>query len=289
VDERGFSYDFARREVRRALGRFRRTPPWRVASDALRAARLHRSDPVSRAPDARPERLVVALTTVPDRLARILPALRSLLDQSCMADRLLLAWPSHSRRTGERYPPPPILPAGIELLPCEDEGPASKLLPALRVEPGAVIVVADDDVIYPVDFLATLLRAHRADPKAALGWRGWRFRPGADPRDYDHIFATAVAVPTTVDVLLGTWGYLVPPHALDDAVHDFAAWPPEVRWVDDVWISGHLARRGIPRRVVPAKGLPIETRASSIAALTDGLNRSSRNDRIAIEAFKAWW
>jgi hypothetical protein len=283
------SFTLVRREMRRAVGRFRRTPPWRIAADILRAALLRRSDPAPRARTARPERLVVALTTVPERAERIRPALRSLLDQSCVADRVLLAWPSFSRRTGGRYPAPPALPPGIELLPCEDDGPASKLLPALVTEPTAAIVVADDDVIYPIDFLETLLRAYRTDPNAALGWRGWRFRAGTDPRDLDHVFATGVVAPTTVDVLMGTWGYLVPPSALDQSVHDFAAWPPEVRWVDDVWISGHLARRGIPRRVVPAKGLPIETSASSIAALTDGVNRSGHNDRIAIEAFNAWW
>jgi hypothetical protein len=144
-------------------------------------------------------------------------------------------------------------------------------------------------VIYPVDFVATLLAAHRADPHAALGMRGWRLHQGTDGRDLLHVFATGIAAPTNVDVLLGTWGYLIPPGALDAAVHDFTGYPPEVRWVDDIWISGHLARRGVPRRVIPARGLPIETPASNRAALTFSLNRCGRNDRLAIEAFAPWW
>lgn len=282
-------YRIARREIRRSVDRFRRIPPWRLTYDALRAWQLLREDPVSRPIPQRPERLVVSMTTIPERVGRIRPALRSLLDQSCPADRILLAWPSRSRRTGQLYPTMPDLPVGIELLHCEDEGPASKLLPVLAVEPATVIVVTDDDVIYPVDFIETLLLAHRADPHAALGWRGWQITPGMDPRDFDHIFATSITTPTDVDVLLGTWGYLVPPGALDEAVYDFNGWPIELRNVDDVWISGHLARRRIPRRIVPSRGLPVETVASAISALTKGPNRSGYNDRVAIEAFSAWW
>jgi hypothetical protein len=174
-------------------------------------------------------------------------------------------------------------------MPCDDFGPATKLLPVLRIEPSALIVAVDDDVIYPRDFLETLLLSHRSMPKAALGFRGWRMEPNIEPCDFDHVFATAVSMPTDVDVLLGTWGYLIPPSAFDDSVFDFERFPPEVRWVDDVWFSGHLARRGIRRCVVSAKRFPIETLSSFISALTDGPNRSGRNDAIAIEAFAESW
>ena len=280
-------YWAVRRDVKRAVDRFRRTTPRSVAFDVLRSFRLHREDPRPRIAALRPERLVVSMTTIPQRAHRIIPALRSLLDQSCPADRILLAWPWSSQR--ETRVDLPHLPAGVEVLHCDDNGPVTKFLAAHLAEPGAVVVVTDDDVIYPADFLATLLDAHRSDPFSALGWRGWRLEPGVDPRELDHVFATAVSVPTPVDVLLGTWGYLVPPGVLDEAVHDFHGWPPELRSVDDVWISGHLARRGVPRRVIPARGLPIETAASSVCALTDGVNRSGRNDRVGIEAFSAWW
>lgn len=277
------------RKARNALARFRRLPPARLFGDHARARRIRRGVAVAGARSPRPERVVVTLTSIPDRRDSLAPALFSLIDQTWPADRILLAWPDKSLRTGAAYPPPPDLPEGVDILRCEDVGPATKLLPALVAEPDALLIVVDDDVIYPADFIETLVRAHRRDPAAALGWRGWRVEPGRDPRDYLHVFATAMHAPCDVDILLGTWGYLVPPGALDGAVHDFSGWPPEVRWVDDIWISGHLARRGVPRRVIPARGLPIETQASGVAALTFGLNRSGLHDRIAIEAFRPWW
>ena len=278
----------ARRTLRNALIRYRRLTPGGLARDVMRARILRRESiaPPTRAPRA--ERIVVSLTSIPQRVDLIGPALRSLVDQTCPADRIVLAWPRRSLRTGEAYPPPPEVPAGVDVLECEDIGPATKLLPTLRDEPDALIVVVDDDVIYPHDFIETLLNAHRAEPRVALGYRGWILRPGVDPRDLDHVFATALKQPVDVDVLFGTWGYLVPPGALDSAAHDFEGYPPETRWVDDVWISGHLARRGVPRKVVPARALPLESRAAFVGALTDGLNRSGDNDRVAIAAFEPW-
>ena len=278
----------ARRTLRNALIRYRRLTPGGLTRDIMRARILRRESIAPPARSPRPERIVVSLTSIPDRVGLIGPALRSLVDQTCPADRIVLAWPRRSLRTGEAYPSPRDIPPGVEVLECDDVGPATKLLPTLQREREALIIVVDDDVIYPFDFIETLLNAHRADPRAAIGYRGWRLEPGRDPRDLDHVFATALKRPEDVDILFGTWGYLVPPGALDAAMHDFEGYPPETRWVDDVWISGHLARRGVARRVVPARALPIESRAAFVGALTDGLNRSGDNDRIAIAAFEPW-
>jgi hypothetical protein len=277
-----------------ALNRFRRMSPLRLVRDIRRARRLGHDageQPAGRPFPTmpRPERLVVSLTTVPERMTLLGPVLRSLVEQTVAADRIILWRPTTSRRSGHTYPDPGPLPPGIEVLPCIDEGPATKLLPALLAEPDAAIVVVDDDVIYPVDFIAQLLAAHRRDPTAAIGWRGWSIVEGRHPKRFPHIFATALAKPRPVDILLGTWGYLVPPGTFDQSVHDFEGYPPESRFVDDVWFSGHMAKRGVRRLVIPARGLPIETRASGLAALTDGPNSSGRNDLIAIDAFRAWW
>ncbi len=280
---------FVQLKLRNWSARYKQMSWARILFDYQRARRLRRRDAPARPAHARPERVIVSLTTVPDRIPHLLPALRSLRDQSWPADRVLLAWPRHSIRNGVAYPAPPELPAWVEILSCEDQGPATKLLPALLAEPDALIVVVDDDVIYPYDFIETLLSAWRQSPNAVVGWRGWKFEGNVDPRHLDHVFATAVTKPQDVHVLMGTWGYLVPARLLNADVHEFDSWPPEVRWCDDVWICGHLARAGISRKVIAGKGLPIESRASGIAALTFGINRSGHNDRIAIAAFRQWW
>src|SRR4051794_5716791 len=67
VDGVGAWLRTAHREISRALGRFRRLPPWLVLRDVVRAAQLSRHNPPPRPMPSRAERLVVTLTTVPPR------------------------------------------------------------------------------------------------------------------------------------------------------------------------------------------------------------------------------
>ena len=278
--------------IARALARYRNPDLWTILALYARALALHGRKARAPAPaPARAERGVVTLSTIPARAHRIGPALASLLDQTVAPDRIVLCLPKVSRRGGQPYPPPDALnlPPGIDILPCTDEGPATKLLPTLKAEPQARIVVVDDDVIYPRDFIERLLAAHRAHPGVALGLRGVKVQPGVPFPALDHVLCSAIAAPVAVDILFGTWGYLLPPGALDGSVQDFTGQPEGLRWVDDVWISGHLARRGVRRLVVPTDRFPVETLASAVQALTDGPNRTGQNDAAAIAAFAADW
>lgn len=282
--------------IARTLARYRNPGLGQIAGVYARALQLAWRDPARRPspeprPEPRPERVVVTLTTIPARAHRLRATLRSLIDQTEPADRIVLCLPEVSRRTGQPYPAPATLalPEGVEVLRCADAGPASKLLPTLRAEPKARIVVVDDDVIYPRDFLAGLLASHRADPAAAVGLRGVSVAPGVSFPALAHVLCSAISAPVPVDILFGTWGYLLPPGALDDAVQDFSGYPEAVRWVDDVWVSGHLARRGVRRVVVPTRRFPVETPGSAVQALTDGPNRSGQNDAAAIAAFAPYW
>jgi hypothetical protein len=59
-------------------------------------------------------------------------------------------------------------------------------------------------------------------------------------------------LPASVDVLEGYAGVLYRRHYLEiDQLALISAGPPEARFADDVWISGMLAKWGIPRIVVP--------------------------------------
>lgn len=276
-------------ETKRALSRFRNTSLRSLARTLWRAVRLRFREPAPGAP-GRAERIVVTLTTTPARARGLALTLRSLLDQQEPPDRILLALP-HESRVGQRYPDIESLglPPGVDLLRCADEGPATKLLPALAAEPEALLVVADDDVIYPRNFIATLLDAHRRHPKAALGYRGVKLREGVPFAALDHVFATGVEEAREVDVLFGTWGYMVPAGSLGRGVFDLASAPDELRWVDDIWISGHLARNGIPRWVVRANELPVETLNVLRSSLTGGVNASGHNDATGLHHFRADW
>jgi hypothetical protein len=79
-------------------------------------------------------------------------------------------------------------------------GPAAKVIYALQrawkashgttPDPSDLIAYVDDDVIYPADWLETLMEYHTLFPTAALGFRGWRVKP-----DYSWGVKSAASAP----------------------------------------------------------------------------------------------
>lgn len=221
--------------------------------DAFCAANPHRSD------------IVVCLTTTPSRSVRLAGVLKSLLAQSLRPQAIRLHLPHFSQREGCAYAVPAEVAAltCVEIVRCADEGPATKLLPALGALPaGQKILVVDDDRLYPSDLLEVFARWAAALPDAALGLSGWCAPDDLTDRDVTlldtlrgrppaPVKATRLHAPRRVDILMGYTGYLVRPAFFDIAeVTDYRTAPPAAFYVDDIWLSAHCRA---PRYVIPAR------------------------------------
>ncbi|MBA3757022.1 MAG: hypothetical protein H0X02_12710, partial [Nitrosomonas sp.] len=108
-------------------------------------------------------RVVISLSTIPERLNLLGPTLASLLDQSVQVDEIAINVPYVSRK-GKKYHVPKWLKRlrHVKLYRVEiDEGPGTKLLPTLRREkPETRIIVVDDDNIYHRETVRLLLKTH---------------------------------------------------------------------------------------------------------------------------------
>jgi hypothetical protein len=242
--------------------------------------------------------LTVALTTTPARLPFIYPTLNGLLDQTVRPRRIVLAVPRWSQREQRPYRVPALLrrQTAIEVLACDrDWGPATKLIPALR-QPGRgpddAVLAVDDDNIYPRRFVETFVRRAPEMPEAALSLRGWPMPASLRWRDSRALKGTEIAAPVRTDVITGCGGILVRPGFFDAAFFDYEPAPPGAFFVDDIWISGHLARRNVPKFVIPFSGPWIYAPAAAALcgrALDRQENRSGEtNDRV-IAYFSADW
>lgn len=244
------------------------------------------------APNHEP-RLIISLTTMPGRFERIARVLNSLIDQQVPADEIWLAVPEFSRRELRPYVIPSFLrqQAAVKLLACEDWGPATKLIPALmqQSDPHDLVLVVDDDRIYPPDLVARFRNWHRSHPDAALGLRGGTISPVGESLGLRTHFGTEVETPRAVDILMGTWGYLVQGRFFDDRLRDYSGFPPEAFYVDDVWVHGNLARSGVPRLLVPCRLPPLSSTLTRFNGLTFNENRGGGNDGIVMRAFAEYW
>src|SRR5437867_783283 len=208
-------------------------------------------------------RVIASLSTVPDRIGNLGPTIRSLLRQTHPPDEIVLAIPEFSVRERRHY----VVPKYISRLPRvrilrsrEDWGPATKFIAAIQDELAAgrqntLIMVVDDDRVYPPDALETYLHYSEQLPEAALCFRGAAMPSTLDWDDATMIRASELREPRPVAVITGCGSYLVQPRFFDESLWDYSVAPQIAFHIDDIWISGWLSRRGVKRYVVPASAM----------------------------------
>src|SRR5213593_895874 len=208
-------------------------------------------------------RVIASLSTVPDRINNLTPTIRSLLKQTRPPDEIVLAIPEFSVREQRPYVVPKYIAQlpRVRVLRCrEDYGPATKFIAAIQDELAAgrentLIMVVDDDRLYPRDALETYLHFNNQFPDAALCFRGAAMPSTLDWDDAKMIYAKDLREPRSVAVITGCGSYLVRPRFFDRSLWNYSVAPSVAFYIDDIWISAWLSRRGVKRYVVPASAM----------------------------------
>lgn len=179
-------------------------------------------------------RVVVSMTTHPGRNGQAQPAVNSILAQTRPPDEIRLYYGPGCKD----------LPTGCTLIEVVDRGPLTKLSAGVAPDlpPETIVVTADDDILYHPMWLQMLVDAAQANPQDACGFSAW----SVSELVQNHRFETYPR-PSVCDVLEGFAGVAYRRGFFDD---DVMQPPEEFRFVDDVWISAYLRRRGITRRKV---------------------------------------
>ena len=253
---------------------------------------------LSQSPPFKERRVIASLTTLPDRIANLEPTIRSLLDQTRPPDEIVIAIPQASVRQKTEYVVPDYLKAipQVRILRCDkDWGPATKFIPIIEEELAAgrgqtLIMVVDDDRVYPRDALEIFLHYHAQLPDAVLCFRG-----ALIPRNLvwfmPKIFrASQIRQVKRVAVITGTASYLIQPRFFDSSLWDYSNAPASAFYMDDIWISAQLDRRGVEKYVIPASRMMRSVRAQSgtmtLYHVPKGVTRSNTE---VIRYFRDTW
>ena len=216
-------------------------------------------------------KVILSMTTIPSRATIIEKTLESLLQQTYRFDELRV------------YTPPGvhmINRSRITICPCEDHGPVTKISAVCdsAVPDDALVITVDDDIVYDRDWLSTLVDGSERNPEDACGFKGWDITDFlANPASGDFLFMGA---PKTCDVLEGFAGVAYRKRWFSTEILQ----PPDyARYVDDVWISSQLQRRGIVRRLI------VEPHRMAISGNNPGLHRAvdfkAQNREAAVALF----
>ncbi|MFC4729270.1 hypothetical protein [Coralloluteibacterium thermophilus] len=271
---------------------------------------------------------IISLSTIPPRFGLLDATLDSLLRQRPRVDAVRLYVPRRYRRFPDYDGRAPAVPAGVDVVRIDDDlGPASKVLFAVREFRGtdARILFCDDDKLFAPGWAARLFDEQAARPDEAVALVGKSIGPvgartalrrpqarrarGFDAdylmrklrqrvrtrllgQDVPRAMRRPVAEAGYVDVLQGLGGAVVRPHFFDATAFDI----PEVLWaVDDYWLSGMLAARGVPIWLPAGMELPAPSRADDVDSLYDavieGVDRDGANQRCIAymrERFGVW-
>ena len=242
-------------------------------------------------------RVIASLSTVPDRINNLRPTIRSLLRQTRPPDEIVLAIPEFSVRERRPY----VVPNYISRLPrvrvlhCPaDWGPATKFIGAIQDELAAgrentLIMVVDDDRLYPRDALETYLKYSEQLPEAALCFRGAAMPSTLDWDDAKMIYAKDLREPRPVAVITGCGSYFVRPRYFDRSLWDYSGAPSVAFYIDDIWISAWLSRRGVKRYVVPASAMMRSVRRQRRTVSLNKIHGRQKLNNETIAFFRDAW
>jgi hypothetical protein len=243
-------------------------------------------------------RMIVSLSTLPDRIGRLRPTLEALLSQTRPPDEIVLAVPKFSIRQNRGYTLPSYLlqMPRLRLLLCDNDwGPATKFIAVVQDEMAAgrndtLIMVVDDDRIYPSNSIEIYRHYNAKLTDAALCFRGGPIPRSLNWRDNKMEFGVDLQRPKRTAVMTGCGSYLIQPRFFDSSLWDYSAAPDGAFYMDDIWISGCLERNGVDKYIIPASGM-MRTSLRQIGTMTlhDVPNGRQHNNDETIEFFSANW
>ncbi|WP_421763412.1 hypothetical protein [Ekhidna sp.] len=255
--------------------------------------------------------IIVSLTTIPERIDFLELTLKSLLYQKRLPKKIILNIPHQSFRTKKEYSQPNWLIdlKGVEVNRVEiDYGPATKFIPTLEAcSDNQLILVVDDDHIYPANYIEEFEQASEKYPDYILAGSGWRVPADLVDRDTTlkmNLFnippspekGTRLKKIKKTDIIQGYGGYLIKPAFFDlESLKNFPETPSQLRFVDDVWISAHAL---VDKYIIPLKRFCFSTpwirklsKESSLSTINNkGKEKDEdRHNSIAIKYFKDKW
>lgn len=232
-------------------------------------------------------RVVATYTTLPGREYTLEESIKSLLAQKRKLDVIYITIPKEAIRLGVCYTEPSdfLKKNCVIVTPDQDYGPITKIYGALMREkdPKTCILSCDDDVIFPPEFVSTLMGKRKKYPRSAIcgtgamfgrglwflsivssikpfdGWKGFTgFRVGKNGRPIDIAFG--------VGGVLYNRGMFPPREELYDKLWKYSIGDKDIFHNDDVLISGYLSGKNIERRLF--LDIPSITHVGGEAALS---------------------
>lgn len=269
--------------------------------------------------------IIISFTTIPSRLKNdnLKKVIESMLRQTCRAKEIIINIPYFLKKTGTQYIIPKWLRSMegiITINRCEDYGPATKYITILQIaDPNQRIYITDDDVLLDKNTLEWHSLYGKKYPTCCLANIGVKlenlnFQRGTIYLSNNNAILnlgfkmfyidnskTVENLTTKIDIVLGFGGYSLIPSMIN--VNDVMPnnLPKEAFFVDDIVISGALAKNNVTRLVIKGPEISRMTIGdlydyvvgylikSNVEILSVSNNSTHKNNNTMINYFRNYW
>lgn len=206
----------------------------------------------------RDTKLIVSLTTYPERANEVDVVIYSLLMQSILPDKIILWLSNEEYPNGEKDVPSNILQLkkyGVEIDFCKNIKSYNKFVPTLKKYPNDIIVTTDDDIFYPNNWLHKLYTAYVKNPNYIHAHRAHRITFDAQNNiekysNWQDEISFSQTIPSFYNFATGVGGVLYPPNSLHNDIFDEDKFMKLSPNADDVWFWAMALLKGTKINVV---------------------------------------
>ena len=194
--------------------------------------------------EERDRKIIVSLTTFPDRINTVHTTIEQLLTQTVKPDKLIL-WLADSQFPNKEKDLPESLlrlkDFGLTISWCEDIKSYKKLIPTLKKFSNEIIITYDDDIYYEADSIETLYKAYLENSNCICTHRYSKIffnqKENLEFIKSKNLYFDDVVTkePSFFNTIIGCGGVLYPPNCLYKEVTDLDLIRQTIPSQDDIW------------------------------------------------------
>lgn len=233
--------------------------------------------------ERREKKVIVSLTSFPERFSTLHICIKSLLRQSYKPDKIILYLGDDALNMQLSENVLDLVQFGLEIAHRPDNlKPHKKYFYAMQEYPNDVIITVDDDIIYERNMLSSLVSSYFSHPNAVSARRVHKMTKGADGiiepyMQFNHECRTEKD-PSMSLVATGVAGILYPPSCLPCEAFNINSIKKLCLNADDIWLKFMQIKNNIPVVWVPSGRLKSvlinipQTQHVALAKTNTGLN-----------------
>lgn len=200
-------------------------------------------------------RIIVSLTSFPQRIAILPIVLRRIFAQTLRPDKVVIWLAKEQFPNRENDLPDELLKFkeyGLEIQWCDDDMKAyKKSLPSFEKYPDDIVIIIDDDLVYRLDHIEKLYKAHLEYPNAIIGSRAHKITLTSDGKVAPYVKWGSQYLKNLGQIkedwfFTGGAGTLFPPHIFGEDVFNYDVIKEKCPYADDVWLNIHAAINKVP-------------------------------------------